>query len=352
MLGIKERQRYLDIAWLMEAVDVCDVLDRLGVKHGKKSKDEVKAFCPDHHLFVNRKPSHPKWSCNTITGQTVCPTEPRGSNLLWTVVRVLGCDPAEAVKFMTGKDEQGFHSAILGNRISALTRATVEEVREPVQLSAVRRDLENRFISDACYDFFMRPPGKKPTNITMATVDRYSVFERRSGYYCNRAVIPFFMRGELISFCAIDMLGEKKWIIEHPLREEDEYRKVLYAPNSRLGNYLFGFDGCEKNSDCVIVTEGAREVMKLTQEGFRNAVACLKATVSDEQMVLLGELAPKEVVLMFDGDTAGYSATEKNAEKLAPLFKVTKCFLPIGTDPKVLNGVEIARMLGRCRRQR
>jgi DNA primase len=104
-----------------------------------------------------------------------------------------------------------------------------------------------------------------------------------------------------------------------------------------------------KGAEQLYVSEGAREVMKLWQEGFPNAVGCLKATISDEQMLLITELAPKEVVLVFDGDEAGYSATDKNAEKLQRTCRVRKCYLPIGVDPKNLNGKEIEKLAKRSR---
>jgi hypothetical protein len=351
-LSVRERRKYRDISWLMPAVDVPSVLKRLGVDVESAYGGEVSAYCPDHHIFTGRAPSHPKWTCSMSTGETYCFTEPRGSNILWTVCRLLGCDPGEAVEFMTGKDEGSLSTAILSNRLAKLMgTGAVKKVEdgEVKGLDSIGEDLKNRFISDACYQYFIHPPDKKPTNIRKETVDQYQVFERRWGYYANRAIVPYFLRGELIGFCAIDILGKKNWLLEHPMKTEDDYRKTLYPMNFKSGMYLFGFDDCQKAAPFVVVTEGSREVMKLRQEGFPNSVACLKAELGEDQILMLGELAPRELVLMFDGDKAGYAATDKMARTLSGLFLTRKCFLPPGKDPKQLEGKDYAELIKRSK---
>jgi hypothetical protein len=250
---------------------------------------------------------------------------------------------------MTGREEGALQSAALLGRISRLKRGDVGEKVDPVRLDDIKKDLKNRYISDACYEFFMHPPGKAPTLIERATVDRYLVFERRWGYYSNRTIIPFFMQGELVGFCAVDLLGKDRWLLEHPLKDEDDYRKILYPLNFRSKECLFGYDDCKQGED-LIVTEGAREVMKLWQMGFTNTVGCLKADLSPKQILLISKLAPRRIILMFDGDTPGYAATEKNAKKLEDgpwKGKVVKFFLPVGKDPKNMTKEEISKKLDR-----
>lgn len=347
-LSIRDTQRYRDIEWLMPSVDVVGVLEKLGVEEISTHGDEVEAKCPDHHLFTGRDPSHAKWSCNVGTGLTYCFTEPRGSNLVWTVGRLMDCTPREAVRFMTGQDPSRLQGAAILGRIGRMRRGRRKKQRDPVRLDDIREDLVKRYVSDACYRFFMEPPGKKPTNILRETVDRYRVFERRWGYYGNRAIVPFFMHGELVGFCAIDLLGEKRWMVEHPLSDEGDYKKTLYPLNFAASECLFGYDDVEAGCERLLLTEGAREVMKLRQEGF-DALGALKADVGDEQMLLISKKAPKEVALFFDGDRAGWSATDKVAEKLKRVHRVRKCFLPPGVDPKNLNCKEIDNLIKKSR---
>lgn len=213
-------------------------------------------------------------------------------------------------------------------------------------LDDISKDLENRYVSERLYQFFVLPPGKiYPTNIQRETVDRYQVFERTWGRYADRAVVPVFMRRELTGFVAIDLLGKDEWMKKHPL--SDDYRKTLTAINMVVGETLFGFDDCERNADYLIIVEGPREVMKLWQEGFPNAVATFGVNVCPGHMVLISELAPKRILLMYDRDLsgAGVAAMDKQAKKLVRNHKVGKCFCPVGRDPKNLDRRELQTII-------
>ena len=351
-IGIKERRRYRDISWLMPSVDIEAVLGKLGTKIHGWSGDRVIAFCPDHHLFTKRRPSDPKWLMNTETGETYCLTEGRGSNLVWTMCRLLDCMPTEAVGIITGADgnsvteEAIMASSILG-KVKKLRTFEEKPVPEAVRgLDDISKDLVERPISERCYRFFIEPPGKPPTNIKKETVDRYQVFERTWGYYGDRAIIPFFLRGELKGFAAVDLLGEKAWMDKHP--HSDDYRKTLTAVNFKVGEYLFGFDDCQKGADMLLVTEGPREAMKLWQEGFPNAVATIGIHVSPGQYKLIAEVAPKMLVLMYDNDPRGVEAMDRLEKPLSRLdVPVKKCFCPLGKDPKNLQHNDIKNLLER-----
>jgi 5S rRNA maturation endonuclease (ribonuclease M5) len=361
LISREDVDRYKNIEWLMVYIDVEDVLDRLGIEHSSEHRGEIMGFCPDHEDYTGNLPSHPKWSVNTDTGKTYCFTEGRGSNLVFVVSRVLNCVPDDAVKFMTGSDVLNLRASGLKGRISKLRRkGKVKKQKDEDEnngevwgLDKIQKDLINRPVSDDLYLFFEHPPGKAPTNISKETVDNFGIFERRWGYYSNRAVIPFHMNEELVGFCAIDMLGEKEWLKSHPLKNSGDYRKVLYPQNFKSGEYLFNYDNCTHGCDSLIITEGAREVLKLYQEGFENSLAVLGSglgssdplEVGQSQLRLLAKLAPREVILMFDGDKAGYKATEKLEESLSRLFPVRPCLLDEGVDPKQLSHDEIKKII-------
>jgi len=349
-IGIKERRRYRDISWLMPSVDIEAILEKLGTRLHGWSGDRAIAFCPDHHLYVNRRPSHPRWLLNTTTGETFCLTEGRGSNLVWTICRVLECSPSEAVKVITGEDGDSItEQRIAANAVRGKLKnlRTVREKPVPkavVGLDDIGKDLIDRPISNRCYEFFIHPPGKLyPTNITKATVDRYRVFERTWGYYADRAIIPFFSGGDLKGFAAIDMLGEIAWRDRHPL--SDDYRKTLTAVHFRAAEYLFGLDDCQHGAEFLIIVEGPREVMKLWQEGFPNTVGTLGINVSPQQQMLIAGLSPKRLVLMYDNDPSGVKAMDKMEKILSRLHVVKKCFCPRGKDPKNLDSNDIKNLV-------
>lgn len=348
-IGIKEGLKYKDIKWLMPSVDVENVLVKLGSEVSQRAGREIISFCPDHHLFVNRRPSHPFWNVNVDTGETFCHTEGRGSNLLWIVCRLLGCGPREAVKFLTGiqgeVDSGKLEMAAYRYALKKSERVEEEDKQIVKGLESVRQDMANPHMTEEAYEFFVHPPERKlPTNIFSETVNRYKVFQRTWGQYNSRVIIPFFMRGELVGFSALDILGKRRWVETHPLKTEDDYKKSLYPLNFQSGTCLFGFDGCQKRADMLFITEGPREVMKLTQEGFPNAVAILGSHLSDGHEKLIAELSPKQIMLMFDGNDAGVDITTRAAFKLSRLFQgnsLKKCFLHRGYDPKNMDRAEI-----------
>ena len=354
-IGIKESLKYKDIAWLMPSINVEDVLVRLGIKPEGRMGNEIRALCPDHRIFVGRESSHPNWFVNTDTGETVCFTEGhRGSNLLFTACRLLNCSPREGVKFLLGVDSDiddgALNLSALKYQASKMKRSEEAEEKAVVSgLNIIQKEVDSHYLSDAAYQFFIHPPGKVyPTNIYPETVDRYKIFERTWGYYSNRVIIPFYLAKEMVGFCAIDILGKKKWLEHHPLKSEFEYKKVLYPMNFSSGSFLFGYDDCEKSCDWLGIVEGPREVMKLNQEGYKNVVAVMGSHLSDQQLSLIMKLSPKKMMLLFDGDDAGVATTRKVGTKLSKFFKgdtLLKRFVPTGRDPKNLSRDELEKLL-------
>jgi len=68
-------------------------------------------------------------------------------------------------------------------------------------------------------------------------------------------------------------------------------------------------------ADEVLIVEGYTDVMALHQQGIKNAVASLGTALTSEQIKLLGRFT-KNIVLVFDSDAAGMSASLKGIERL------------------------------------
>lgn len=340
---------YRDIEWLMPSLDLDVVLPRLGVEIVSRHGENVVAYCPDHYLFTHRQPSHPKWYLHVRTGKCICFTEGRGSNLVFVASRVLNKSLSETVEWLLDTDNS---EEIRLLRIKSM-RQKLHEWREGIDrsvrpkvkgLQAMQEDVRRGLILQSGLDYFMRPPGKKATNISQCTVQHFQVFQRTWGYYSNRVITPFFMRRLFVGFVANDILGEDEWLKRHPGKNSKSYRKVLYPSDFRMGEYLFGFDEAERYADPLLLVEGTRDAMKAWQEGF-GAVALLHTDLTDDQLILLGHLTPKSIVVMFDGDIAGYDNAPKVAKKLEDFFSTRIAVLPIGFDPKNLNGNAMADLI-------
>lgn len=67
--------------------------------------------------------------------------------------------------------------------------------------------------------------------------------------------------------------------------------------------------------DEVLIVEGYTDVMALYQSGIKNVVASLGTALTSDQVKLLGRFT-KNIVLVFDSDTAGMNASLKGVERL------------------------------------
>ena len=132
----------------------------------------------------------------------------------------------------------------------------------------------------------------------------------------------------------------------------DDTPKYLNSPESpiyRKGRALFGLslatDAIRKEGRAIVV-EGYFDLIALHRVGFANGVAPCGTALTEEHAKRLRRYT-KEVVLLFDGDSAGRKAAERALPALAAAgLRVRGAFLPQGEDPDTLlerAGVEALR---------
>ncbi len=122
----------------------------------------------------------------------------------------------------------------------------------------------------------------------------------------------------------------------------DAPAKYLNSPETELfhkGRMLYNHALAREaapGAGTVVVAEGYMDVIALAQAGFAHAVAPLGTALTEEQMGELWRLAA-EPILCFDGDSAGFRAALRAAERCLPLLKPGRSFrfalLPDGKDP-------------------
>lgn len=126
----------------------------------------------------------------------------------------------------------------------------------------------------------------------------------------SRIMIPIQnARGKIIGF------GGRKY-----LPSDDSHAKYLNSPETMVFSKsyeLFNLNRARKKvaADQLIIVEGYMDVIALWQYGVENAVAALGTAFTPYHAKTLSRYA-KEVVLCFDGDAAGESATVKALEVL------------------------------------
>ena len=100
---------------------------------------------------------------------------------------------------------------------------------------------------------------------------------------------------------------------------------VIFKKGNILYNYHRAINYC-RNEKMVIVVEGFMDVIRLYTVGIKNVVATMGTAVTKEHANLIRRLS-KNVVLCFDGDSAGKKATKSAIDVLEN----------IGIEPKIIR---------------
>jgi len=123
------------------------------------------------------------------------------------------------------------------------------------------------------------------------------------------------------------------------LDPEAKERKYVNSPESpvyRKSETLYGLPVARpamRRQDRVILVEGNVDVVGLYQVGHEETVAPLGTALTDRQVLILRRFV-REVVLAYDGDSAGRTASRKAAEMLTAEDIICRvAVLPDGSDP-------------------
>ncbi|MDI6706226.1 MAG: DNA primase, partial [Bacillota bacterium] len=155
--------------------------------------------------------------------------------------------------------------------------------------------------------------------------------ERKSGSgmydrFRDRIIFPIIdVRGRVIGFGGRTI-------------EEGGTPKYLNSPETPVftkGNNLYGLNIAKKHTDSgeIIVVEGYMDVISLHQRGIKNSVASLGTAFTPSQGELLKRYS-RNIVIAYDSDAAGHSATIKGMDVLQSVgCKVRIIELPDGKDP-------------------
>ena len=171
-------------------------------------------------------------------------------------------------------------------------------------------------------------------NVSLALLEQAGLVlpKDAGGYYDrfrNRIIFPVFdLRNRLIGFGARVMDNSLPKYVNSP--ETPVYTK---------GRNLFGFNLSKdfiRNADSAVIVEGYLDFMIPYQEGLKNIVASQGTALTLEQIKLLKRYT-HNVVMVYDGDTAGEIATLRSLDLLIDEgINVKVVPLPKGMDPDTL----------------
>ncbi|MFO7526318.1 MAG: DNA primase, partial [Ignavibacteriaceae bacterium] len=150
------------------------------------------------------------------------------------------------------------------------------------------------------------------------------VFDKLAG----RIIFPIFSpNGRVVAFAGRTLGNEAKGA------------KYINSPESIIyvkGRILYGLSHAKdeiRRVNKAILVEGYMDLISLYQSGIKNVVAVSGTALTDDQAQLLSRYT-KNVVLIFDSDTAGINASMRSIEILLKKdFDIKIVSLPKGEDP-------------------
>ncbi len=152
----------------------------------------------------------------------------------------------------------------------------------------------------------------------------YRLFDK----FSDRIIFPIFSaNGRVVAFAG------------RIIKNKEGVAKYLNSPESLIyvkGRILYGLSFAKdeiRKLDKAILVEGYMDLISLYQNGIKNVVAVSGTALTEDQVQLLSRYA-KNVVLLFDADTAGIKASMRSIELLLRQdMEIKIATLPSDEDP-------------------
>lgn len=159
----------------------------------------------------------------------------------------------------------------------------------------------------------------------------------------------FTQRGDLEDYLCFPVYqyGELRFIegkIKYKNSPKSKYRRYPYGASTK--DILFPLDRVKDRSHLVLV-EGLFDMLNMWQLGYTNVVCIFGVNNFGKKKVdLLDSINCVEVTIMFDGDLAGRSASDRARDLLESRnIKTNVIYLPEGKDPGILTKEEADKYL-------
>lgn len=330
------------IQYVKQEADLKKVVESLGVELRRAGANWV-GKCPFHNEKTGSFTVHPRnnhWKCYGCN---------EGGNAIDFVMKKKGCDFIEAVKYVadiigyTLTDD--YHETAEQRQVRERKMEQVDvnklavvwfqnRLRENKQALAYIKErgwsdetLQQWEIGYAPNDWnalwdYLRKEKKVPYDV----LTRSTLFKQNkngTGYYSrfrDRIMFPILSTGgEPIAFSGRIVpwyqaeQGEKVAKYINSTGDEDD-RNTIYVKGETLFGWNFARAEASKLGEVVLV-EGNPDVIKMHQLGIRNVVAACGTALTKKHAAILAKTVSR-AVLLYDSDSAGQKATEKNGKVL------------------------------------
>jgi DNA primase len=319
------------ISQVIDRSDIVEVIS--GYIPLKRAGRNFKALCPFHNEKTSSFVVNPDKQIFRCFGCGV------GGNALTFVMKHERMDFPEAVRFLAAKANIAIPEERPQDKAKSDLRQTVIKANEIAveyfhdnllsgkddEVLAARDYLRKRKVNAECARRFklgyatsswdgllsvLKQKGFSDKFIEKAGLAVKS--ERKSSYYDRfrqRVIFPIFdHRNRPVAFGGRTM-------------KKDERAKYLNSPETPVytkGEHLYGFNWAKaavEKEDSVVIVEGYMDFLRPFHEGVENVAASCGTALTSEQIRLLRRYT-KNIIMLFDMDTAGQSATLRSLDLL------------------------------------
>jgi len=333
---MNEKTEWVDFKEIKEKVSMEDILGHYKLLKGLKRKgNELKGFCPIHDKKHYDKTS---FCANTAKNNWHCFSCGAGGNILDFTSAMEGVDIRQAGVLI----QKWFGIAYKNGQKLTKEKDKVEKTEKKAEPEKESKESEqvNPPLTFELKTLDVKHPYLKERGLEKETIKEFGLGYCKRGLMKDRIAIPIHNeKGDLVAYTG-RYPGD-------PLEEEPEYK---LPPKFKKHLVLFNLNRAKDlaKENGLIVVKGFFDVFNLWQAGYKNVVALMGTSMSDEQEKLVVEAVGEngKVVLMFGEEEAGRSGSEDILGRLVCQMYVRLIKLgKEGLQPDKLTGKEIEEIL-------
>lgn len=299
-----------------------DVLTRYGIYHPDRISYRIP--CPLHHgRDANFSVSEDSglWNCFSVCG--------RGGSVIDLVAALEGIEPKEAVKKLATE----FHVTP-----AAMDAQAAREYKAKSERFNVWRDTK-REDHDIELPLWLTPLEEGYRGFRQGTINHWGLFRLKNTW-----------RGESNPLLPpegvfVPLHNTRGGYCSYSIRTDSGEPKFWNAPGISkcypFGLYLNKTDIIREGFAWVV--EGQFDAISLWQKGYRNVIALMGSSMTEQQAMMILAVT-SSLVLVMDGDNAGREAAVKIKDKWSSVFDISIFHLPEGVDPDEYEGVLVNDM--------
>lgn len=259
---------------MSEIKDVVDILDRLNIEIVRITDNEIQCRCPfkENHRHDDKKGS---FYVERNTGLCYCFVGCIGGSLVDLVIAINGCSIDEAINYVHSEYVSNkFFEAIKSNQSSP----HMDKLPINCDLSPYHFDKMYQYLFDRGFN----AETVKDWHLGIDTIDK-------------SIIIPVYFKSQLMGIIKRKLFGQPKY---------------LNTPGMPKSEILFGYDKYTFTDGWVNICEGPLDCIWMHQNGFKNTIATLGASLSNIQFSLLKQIGTG-LRICYDNDNAGKIASNK-----------------------------------------